>query len=230
MIKTEAKKRIDAIKKQMKDIDYAYYVLDKPIVSDAARDSLKDELEGLEKQYPEFITPDSPTQRIGGKALGKFPKYRHKTPKWSIDDVFSFDEVKEFDARIKRFLGLPEQSDLEYICELKIDGLNMSYIYKDGLLDRAVTRGDGEWGETVTHTTAPSTVCRCILEYDIEVGGEVCPKPVLRNLIRNKRRRVSRFSPIRATLRPAPCASLIHRLPHLAIWTPLCTVMTARRN
>ena len=175
MTKTEAQKRIAAIKKQMKEIDYAYYVLDKPIISDAARDSLKDELEKLETAWPEFITKDSPTQRIGGKALGKFEKYRHKIPKWSIDDIFSFDEVLEFDARVKRFLDLPADSDVEYVCELKIDGLNMTYIYKAGVLDRAVTRGDGEVGEVVTHTirTIGSVPLSLREPIDVEVGGEV---------------------------------------------------------
>ncbi|MFA6526038.1 MAG: NAD-dependent DNA ligase LigA [Candidatus Buchananbacteria bacterium] len=175
MNKAETKKRIEAIKKQMKEIDHAYYVLDKPIVSDAARDSLKDELEKLEAGYPELITADSPTQRIGGKALGRFEKYRHKISKWSIDDVFSFGEVREFDARVKRFLDLPEESDLEYVCELKIDGLNMSYIYKNGLLDKAVTRGNGEVGEVVTHTvrTIGSIPLMIDDKDDLEVGGEV---------------------------------------------------------
>lgn len=173
--KPDAKKRLDAIKKQMKEIDHAYYVLDKPLVSDAVRDSLKDELEKLEQDHPELIAKDSPTQRIGGKALGKFAKYRHQTPKWSIDDVFSFAEVKEFDARVKRFLALPADSKLEYLCELKIDGLNMSYIYRQGLLEKAVTRGDGEIGEVVTHTvkTIASIPLAVSDKNDLEVGGEV---------------------------------------------------------
>ncbi|MEI6288010.1 MAG: NAD-dependent DNA ligase LigA [bacterium] len=175
MNKTESKIRIEKLKKQMREIDHAYYVLDRPIVSDAVRDSLKDELEKLENQYPEFITADSPTQRIGGKALGKFAKYRHKIPKWSFDDMFSFDEVLEFDKKTKRFLGLAENENLEYFCELKIDGLNMSFIYEDGSLVRAVTRGDGEVGETVTHTarTIGSVPLLIKKNLDIEVGGEV---------------------------------------------------------
>lgn len=191
MDKLEAKKRIDAIKKQMKEIDHAYYVLDKPLVSDAARDSLKDELEKLEAAWPELVSPDSPTQRIGGKALGKFEKHRHKIPKWSIDDVFSFDEVLEFDARVKRFLGLPAGSDLEYVCELKIDGLNMSYIYKRGLLEKAITRGDGEVGEVVTHTirTIGSVPLKLNDEVDLEVGGEVyMPKASFEKLNQKQRR------------------------------------------
>jgi len=191
MDKTEAKNRIGAIKKQMQEIDYAYYVLDKPIVSDAARDSLKDELETLEKSYPELITQDSPTQRIGGKALGKFQKHRHKIPKWSIDDVFSFAEVKEFDARVKRFLDLPEDADLEYVCELKIDGLNMSYIYKSGILDKAVTRGDGEIGEVVTHTvrTIGSVPLKIADSIDCETSGEVyMPKASFARLNREQKK------------------------------------------
>lgn len=183
--RSEVKKRIDSIKKQMKEIDYAYYVLDRPIVSDAVRDSLKDELEKLENQYPEFITPDSPTQRIGGKAVGKFEKYRHKIPKWSFDDMFSFEEVKEFDARIKRFLDLPSNYRLQYLCELKIDGLNMSFIYEKGVLSKAVTRGDGVVGEVVTHNakTIGSVPLKLEEAIDIEVGGEVyMPKKSLEKL------------------------------------------------
>ena len=175
MNKNEAQRRISKLKDQLRDIDHAYYVLDKPIVSDAVRDSLKDELEKLEKEYPEFITLDSPTQRIGGKALGKFARHRHKIPKYSINDVFSFEEVLEFDQRIKRFLNLPENKDLEYVCELKIDGLNMSYIYKKGILAKAVTRGDGVIGEVVTHTvrTIGSVPLKIKDEFDLEVNGEV---------------------------------------------------------
>ncbi|MFA6593718.1 MAG: NAD-dependent DNA ligase LigA [Candidatus Buchananbacteria bacterium] len=175
MNRTEAKKRIDKIKRQMKEIDYAYYVLDKSIVSDAARDSLKDELEKLERQYPDLITKDSPTQRIGGKALGKFDKYRHAVPKWSFDDLFSFAEVQEFDLKVKRFLDWPENKDIEYCCELKIDGLNLSFIYEQGLLSRGVTRGDGITGEVVTHAirTIGSVPLKLEENIDVEVGGEV---------------------------------------------------------
>lgn len=175
MDKKEALERIKKLKKQLWEIDYAYYVLDKPIVSDAARDSLKDELEKLEKQFPEFITPDSPTQRIGGRALGKFTKVRHTIPKYSLDDVFDFSDVLEFDKRVKRWLGLPLDKDIEYTTELKIDGLNMTFIYKQGALQRAVTRGDGVVGEDVTHTvkTIESVPLKLKQAIDIEVGGEI---------------------------------------------------------
>ncbi|NMB48705.1 NAD-dependent DNA ligase LigA [Candidatus Kuenenbacteria bacterium] len=175
MTKSEAKIRIQKIKDQFRDIDYAYFILDAPIVSDAVRDSLKHELKLLEDQYPEFITSDSPTQRIGGKALGKFAKVKHSIPKYSLDDVFSFDEVLEFDARVKRFLDLPADQDIAYTCELKIDGLNMTFIYKNGLFERAVTRGDGLVGEDVTHTvkTVGSVPLKLKQPVDIEVGGEI---------------------------------------------------------
>ncbi|HRY63292.1 MAG TPA: NAD-dependent DNA ligase LigA [Patescibacteria group bacterium] len=175
MTKSEAKIRIQKLKDQMADIDYHHYVLDEPIVSDAVRDSLKRELKSLEDQYPEFITSDSPTQRIGGRALGKFAKIKHSIPKYSLDDVFSFDEVLEFDARVKRFLELPAATDIAYTCELKIDGLNMTFIYEQGLFKKAVTRGDGIIGEDVTHTvkTVKSVPLKLKQPVDIEVGGEV---------------------------------------------------------
>ncbi len=175
MTKSQAKERIHKLIAQLKKIDYAYYVLDKPFVSDATRDSLKDELEKLEQQYPDLITLDSPTQRVGGKALGKFQKHRHQVPKYSFDDLFSYAEVQEFDRRCKRFLGLDSTTDLKYLCELKIDGLNMSLIYRQGILDKAVTRGDGVTGEVVTHTvkTIPSIPLKLNQAIDIEVGGEV---------------------------------------------------------
>lgn len=174
--KIQAEKRIKKLKDQLREIDYAYYVLDNPLVSDAVRDSLKDELESLENQFPELVTADSPSQRVGGKALGKFPKHKHQIPKYSFDDVFSFEEVVEFDARIKRYLKLPQNSQLEYVCELKIDGLNMSFLYQKGHLEKAVTRGDGFVGEVVTHTvrTIGSLPLSIQPEVDIEVGGEVC--------------------------------------------------------
>jgi len=175
MNKQEAEKRIEKLKKQLTEIDYAYYVLDKPFVEDAVRDSLKDELEKLEKKYPEFVTPDSPTQRVGGKALGKFAKIRHKVAKYSFDDVFSWEDVLEFDQRVKRFLKLPADKDIAYTCELKIDGLNMTLHYKNGLLDKAVTRGDGFVGEDVTHTvrTIKSVPLKLRKSVTVEVGGEV---------------------------------------------------------
>lgn len=175
MTKHNAQQRINKLKQQLWQVDHNYYVLDKPIMSDAARDSLKDELEKLERQFPEFITPDSPTQRIGGKALGKFDKVKHQLAKYSFDDVFAWPEVLDFDQRLKRFLNLPVDRDIQYTCELKIDGLNMTFVYKKGLFHQAITRGDGLVGEDVTHTvrTIKSVPLKLKQPVDIEVGGEV---------------------------------------------------------
>ncbi|MEK7072769.1 MAG: NAD-dependent DNA ligase LigA, partial [Patescibacteria group bacterium] len=192
MSKEQSHQRIINLKNQLQEIDYAYYVLDKPIVTDAVRDSLKDELENIEKEYPDLITTDSPTQRIGGRALGKFEKYKHQVPKYSIDDVFSFEEVIEFDQRIKRFLGLPEKKDLEYVCELKIDGLNMSCVYKNGVLEKAATRGDGLVGEVVTHTvrTIKSIPLKIKEATDLEVSGEVfMPKSSFEKLNKEQKKK-----------------------------------------
>ncbi|KKR07871.1 MAG: ligase protein [Parcubacteria group bacterium GW2011_GWC2_39_14] len=185
MNKAETQKRYQKLLKQMQEVDHAYYVLDKPIISDAARDSLKDEIEAIEKQFPDIIAPDSPTQRIGGRAMNKFSKIKHSIPKYSLDDVFSFDEVREFDARVKRFLDLPTAEQIEYTCELKIDGLNMSFHYKNGLFEKAVTRGDGIYGEDVTHTvrTIKSLPLRLTENIDVELGGEVfMPKKSLEKI------------------------------------------------
>jgi len=175
MTKAEAKNRIEKLKKQFQQIDYAYYVLDKPLVSDAVRDSLKRELSTLEFQYPDLITPDSPTQRIGGRALGKFEKVRHTKKRYSLDDVFSFNEVIAFDDRVKKFIGLKKTRGIDYICELKIDGLNMTLIYKKGVFSQAITRGDGFVGEDVTHTvkTVASVPLKLNQPVDIEVSGEI---------------------------------------------------------
>ena len=188
MNRSEAKIRLDKLKNQLRETDHAYYVLDEPVMSDAARDSLKDEIEALEKQYPELITKDSPTQRIGGKALGRFKKVKHQIKKYSLDDVFSYDEVREFDSRVKRFLKLKSTEKVEYTCELKIDGLNLSFHYKKGVFERAVTRGDGNMGEDVTHTikTIKSLPLKLREEIDVEVGGEVfMPIKSFENLNKN---------------------------------------------
>jgi DNA ligase (NAD+) len=171
----EAKQRSEKLKAEIREIDYAYYVLDNPIVSDAVWDTLKKELTKIESEFPELVTLDSPTQRIGGKALGKFQKIKHTEPKYSIDDVFSFDEILEFDRRVKRYLKKKIDEKIGYTVELKIDGLNVTFIYKKGILTKAVTRGDGTVGEDVTHTirTVRNVPLKLRREIDVEVGGEV---------------------------------------------------------
>ena len=145
--KRDIKQRIEKLKSEISHHRYLYHVLDKPEISDAALDSLKHELYNLEQKYPEFITADSPTQRVGGKPLDKFKKVRHKTRMMSMEDVFSINELNDWEKRITRFLG---HKPTEYFCELKMDGLAVSLIYKKGILVQAATRGDGTTGEDVT--------------------------------------------------------------------------------
>lgn len=147
MSKKDIKQRIVKLKKTINYHRYLYHVLDKQEISEEALDSLKHELKSLEDKYPEFITPDSPTQRVEGKVLEGFKKARHKTRMLSLEDVFSEDEFYEWVERIKKIDASVAQ---ELFAETKLDGLAVSIIYKNGKLERAVTRGDGETGEDIT--------------------------------------------------------------------------------
>lgn len=143
----DARERAAKLRELINDYRYHYHVLDESLMSEAAADSLKHELSELEATYPELVTPDSPTQRVAGKALDKFPKVTHRTPMISLADVFDRDEVQAWTARMRKVL--PSVSD-EYLCDIKMDGLACSLIYEDGILVSAVTRGDSRVGEDVT--------------------------------------------------------------------------------
>ncbi len=172
MNKKDAKERIDKLKEKIKELNYQYFVLDKSEVSEAVRDSLKAELKRLEEEYPEFVTPDSPTQRVGSVLSGKFDKIRHLTPKKSLTDAFSEQDVRDWYERISK-LAPPEK--IHFVCELKIDGLNVTLIYEGGKLVKGITRGDGEEGEDITHTvrTIESVPLELNEPVDMEVSGEV---------------------------------------------------------
>jgi DNA ligase (NAD+) len=142
-ISNRAKKLRDTIN----DYRYRYHVLDDPTASEAVYESLTTELKEIEASYPKFITSDSPTQRVGGVSLDKFSKVSHISPMLSLNDVFSKDEIVDWEKKIQKLVG---RSDLDYFCELKIDGLSMMLTYEDGLFVRAATRGDGKVGEDVT--------------------------------------------------------------------------------
>ncbi|MEA3249674.1 MAG: NAD-dependent DNA ligase LigA [Patescibacteria group bacterium] len=146
MTKQEAKKRIDQLKEAINHHRYLYHVLDKQEISEAALDSLKHELLGLEREYPDLVTSDSPTQRVEGKPLDRFRKVRHETRMLSMEDVFSSDELEDWNLRISKHVG---ETPEEYYVELKMDGLAVSLVYEDGLLAVGATRGDGEVGEDV---------------------------------------------------------------------------------
>ncbi|MBI1888990.1 MAG: NAD-dependent DNA ligase LigA, partial [Candidatus Spechtbacteria bacterium] len=143
----EAKKRIEKLREVINYHRYLYHVLDRQEISDAALDSLKNELVKLERDFPEFITPDSPTQRVGGEPLDKFEKVLHRVPMLSIDDIFLEEEIKDWGSYIRR---LEPNARFSYFCELKIDGFAISLLYKNGMLRRASTRGNGRIGEDVT--------------------------------------------------------------------------------
>jgi DNA ligase (NAD+) len=161
MNKFKIKERIEKLKKEINHHRYLYHVLDKQEISDAALDSLKHELFLLEQKYPEFLAPDSPSQRIGGKPLKKFEKVRHKFPMLSLNDVFNQEELEDWKNRIQKIGATFNTScrdecstrsveALEYFAELKIDGFAVSLIYKDGVFFCGSTRGDGKIGEDVT--------------------------------------------------------------------------------
>ncbi len=156
----EGKKReippeiIERVKKLREEIEYhnyRYYVLDSPVISDAEYDALLRELKELEEKYPELITPDSPTQRVGFPPAKEFRQVSHAEPMLSLDDAFTEEEVLEFDKRVKRFLGLPENEEIEYTVEPKMDGLAVELVYEDGVFTVGSTRGDGYVGEDVTN-------------------------------------------------------------------------------
>ena len=152
--KEEAQARIEKLKQEIQYHRYLYHVLDRQEISDEALDSLKHELLKLEREYPEFITPDSPTQRIGGKPLDKFKKIRHRVKQWSLEDAFSEEEIRDYDQRVRKFIREKTGeilTSISYTCELKIDGLHIVLTYEKGILNTAATRGDGIIGEDVTH-------------------------------------------------------------------------------
>ena len=147
MNRTEAKARIEKLRVTIDDYRYRYHVLDEQPISDEALDSLKHELYKLEQEFPDLLTPDSPTQRVGGKPLEKFKKVTHRVSMLSIEDVFS---EEEFQAWYDRLLKLADIKSFEVFCMPKIDGIALSLVYEDGVLKSGATRGDGKVGEDVT--------------------------------------------------------------------------------
>lgn len=142
------KSRIEKLRKEINYHRYLYHVLNQQKISDAALDSLKHELTKLEKEHPQFITPDSPTQRVAGKPLPSFKKVKHRVPMLSLNDAFLASELKEWETRIKKLIS-PEEK-LDYFAEIKVDGFAISLVYENGILKTGTTRGDGITGEDVT--------------------------------------------------------------------------------
>lgn len=179
---TEALAReADELRRRLADYSYRYYVLDAPVVPDAEYDRLFHRLKALEHDHPELVTPDSPTQRVGEKPATGFAEVKHAVPMLSLDNVFSDDEARDFDRRVRERLGttgLGATGDVTYNCEPKLDGIALSVLYEGGLLVRAATRGDGFTGEEITANirTIPSVPLRLRgagWPQRLEVRGEV---------------------------------------------------------
>lgn len=147
---TDAKREIKALSMEIRIADAQYYVEDAPVLEDAAYDKLRRRLLALEAAFPQFVAKDSPTQSVGAKVSSKFGKIKHSKPMLSLDNAFSDEDVAEFAARIKRFLSLPDDADLAFTAEPKIDGLSASLRYENGQLISGATRGDGQVGEDIT--------------------------------------------------------------------------------
>ena len=201
----EAKARAEEITLTVERYSYEYYVLDNPSVPDSEYDRLMNELIAIEKEYPELITPLSPTQRVGGKVLDEFQKIRHKRMMLSLANAFNADDMRDFDKKIRDVLG---EDKIEYMCEMKIDGLAMSLDFVDGKINYAATRGDGNEGEDVTNNvlTIHSIPTRVKETRPFEVRGEVyMPKATLEML--NKKREEN-GEPLLANARNAAAGSI----------------------
>ncbi len=142
--------RVQALREQIDRANYLYYSKDQPEISDATYDALMRELVELETRYPQAVSPDSPTHRVGAAPQAQFAALRHAVPLLSLANATSDEDMRAFDARCKKLLGLPEGEEIEYICELKFDGLAVSLVYENGVLVSGATRGDGYQGEDIT--------------------------------------------------------------------------------
>lgn len=206
MNKTEAKQRIDELKEILNEANRSYYILDAPEISDFEYDKLIRELIVLEEEYPEYKTQDSPSQRVGGGVLEGFEQVTHAVQMQSLTDVFDKEELFDFDNRTKSSLGL---DIVEYVTELKIDGLSVSLEYRDGMFFRGSTRGDGNIGEDITNNlrTIKSIPLKLTEQIPyLEVRGEVfMPKPAFLRL--NELREVAE-EPLFANPRNAAAGSL----------------------
>jgi DNA ligase (NAD+) len=173
-------KQIESLREKIRHHEYHYYVLDAPEIRDAEFDQLMNALKQLEADHPELVTPDSPTQRVGGKPRAGFVKAQHSSPMLSLDNTYSEDDLRNWERRVHELSG---RRDMEYVCELKLDGMSLALRYADGKLVRGITRGDGTTGEDVTVNvrtvrSIPLSIAREKLKQagipaDFEVRGEL---------------------------------------------------------
>jgi DNA ligase (NAD+) len=147
MAPKDVEKKIEALRERIRHHEYRYFVLDDPEISDAEFDQLMNQLKKLEAEHPALITPDSPTQRVGGKPREGVVKAAHSSPMLSLDNTYSVDELRNWERRVHELSG---REDIDYVCELKLDGMSLALLYENGKLVRGITRGDGSIGEDVT--------------------------------------------------------------------------------
>ena len=189
-------KKIEALREKIRHHEYRYYVLDDPEVSDADFDKLMNELKRIEAEHPTLVTPDSPTQRVGGKPREGFVKAKHSSPMLSLDNAYSEDELRDWERRVHELSG---RNDLEYMCELKLDGMSLALVYSDGRLERGITRGDGSVGEDVTANVrtvrsiplviSKKKLMEAGIPADFEVRGEMLmPLAAFRKLNEERKR------------------------------------------
>ena len=223
MEKNEAMAEISRLRGEINRHNYLYYVLDSPEVPDAEYDRLMRRLEELEAAFPDLVTPDSPTQRVGAKPLAAFGTIKHTIPMISLANALTRDEALEFDARVKRQLGLGPEDKIEYVGEPKMDGLAVELIYEDGVFVRGSTRGDGEVGEDVTQNlkTVRSIPLRLTKNAPrlLEARGEVfLPLDAFRKI---NREREERGEPLFANPRNAAAGSIRQLDPKVTAARPL---------
>ena len=179
-VEKQIEKQIESLREKIRHHEYRYYVLDDPEVSDAEFDKLMNELKRLESEHPKLVTPDSPTQRVGGKPREGFVKAKHSSPMLSLDNVYTEDELRDWERRVHELTG---RTDVEYMCELKLDGMSLALVYSNAHLEHGITRGDGNIGEDVTLNvrtvrSVPLSVSKDRLKKagipaDFEVRGEM---------------------------------------------------------
>lgn len=223
MDKKEAASEIARLREEINYHNYRYYVLDSPVIPDAEYDRLLRRLEELERTHPELVTPDSPTQRVGARPLAAFGTVRHTIPMLSLANALARDEAMEFDARVKRQLGMPADAKVEYVGEPKMDGLAVELVYEDGRLTKGSTRGDGVIGEDVTQNlrtvrSIPLRLTGHPPRY-LEVRGEVfLPLDAFRKI---NREREARGEPLFANPRNAAAGSIRQLDPKITAARPL---------
>src|SRR5579884_1632849 len=171
---------LESLRDSIRHHEYRYYVLDDPEIPDADFDQLMNELKRLEAAHPELVTPDSPTQRVGGKPREGFVKVSHSVPMLSLDNAYNEEELRNWERRVHELSG---HKDIEYVCELKLDGMSLALRYQDGKLVRGITRGDGSIGEDVkakvrTVRSVPLSISaeklkKAGIPADFEVRGEM---------------------------------------------------------